>query len=139
MNTSSEFIAEQGLAEVFVGHLRCLTGGQLRQLAHRVEEVGATSAGDLEWWRATAAVSQRLRRMHRSHAAAVAALRASEAVLASPGSAELPHDAVVLVARAAGDVVRVLIAGGPPVALDVFTTGWGHLLEPTSPPPTPAA
>lgn len=137
MNTSPEFIADQGAADVFVGHLWRLTGDELHELARRVADVGATTAGDLEWWRATTAVSQRLRRLHRSHAAAVAAMRASEAVLGSPGSAALAHDTVVQVARAAGDVARVLVAGGPPVALDVFTTGWELLLRPASPPPAP--
>jgi hypothetical protein len=138
MNASSEFIAEQEAADEFVGRLRCLTSGQLQALARCIEDTRATTAGDIEWWRATAAVSRRLRHLHRSRAAAIAALRASEAVLRAPGAAEVPHDAVVHAARAAGDVARVLVASGPPFALVVFTSGW-DVLRTTSPPPRPTA
>jgi hypothetical protein len=134
MDTSPEFIAELGTADEFVSHLQRLTTWRLGELARRVEEVRATTAGDVEWWRATAAVSRRLRRLHRSRAAAVAALRASEAVLGAPGAAQLPRDAVVHAARAAGDVARVLVASGPPFALDVFTSGWEDVVGTTSPP-----
>ncbi|MGH9191208.1 MAG: hypothetical protein ACRDZ0_01895 [Acidimicrobiales bacterium] len=135
MNTSSELIAEQEAADEFVGRLRRLTSGQLQALARRVEDIRATTAGDIEWWRATAAVSRRLRHLHRSRAAAIAAVRAPEAVLGAPGAAEVPHDAVVHAARAAGDVARVLVAAGPPFALDVFTSGWEDVFGATSPPP----
>jgi hypothetical protein len=139
MNTSSESIAEPGPADPFVSRLRCLTTGQLATAARGVEDARATTAGDIDWWRATAAVSRRLRQLHRSRAAAIAALRASEAVLEAPGAAELPHDAVVHAARAAGDLARVLVASGPPFALNVFTPGWDDVLGATSPPPQPAA
>jgi hypothetical protein len=139
MNTSSEFIAELGAADEFVSRVRCLTSGELGTAARRVEDARATTAGDIEWWRATAAVSRRLRQLHRSRAAAIAALRASEAVLGAPGAAELSHDAVVHAARAAGDVARVLVASGPPFALNVFTPGWEHVFGATSPPPPPTA
>ena len=137
MNTSSEFTAELGAADEFVSRLRCLTNGQLATLARRVEDARATTAGDIAWWRATAAVSRRLRHMHRSRAAAIAALRASEAVLGAPGAAGLPHDGVVRAARAAGDLARVLVASGPPFALIVFTSGWEDVLRATCPPPRP--
>jgi hypothetical protein len=139
MTTSSEFTAELGAADAFVSRLRCLTSGQLATAAHRVKDARATTAGDIDWWRATAAVSRRLRHTHRSPAAAIAARRASEAVLGAPGAAELPHDAVVHAARAAGDVARVLVASGPPFALNVFTSGWEDVLGPTSRPPRPTA
>jgi hypothetical protein len=133
MNTSPEFTAQLGATDEFVGRLRCLTSGQLETLARRVEDARATTAGDIEWWRATAAVSRQLRHLHRSHAAALAALRASQAVLGAPGAAELPHDAVVHAARAAGDV------NGPPFALNVFTSGWEELVRRTTPPRRPTA
>ncbi|MGH9215558.1 MAG: hypothetical protein ACRDZS_04815 [Acidimicrobiales bacterium] len=139
MNTSPEFIAEQGATDEFVGRLRCLTRGELGTLARRVEDARATTAGDIEWWRATAVVSRRLRHLHRFHAAAIAAMRASEAVLGAPGAAELPHDAVVHAARAAGDVARVLVASGPPFALNAFTSGWEDVFRAASPPPRPTA
>lgn len=135
MNTPSATIAELGAANEFVSQLRDLTSGQLGTLARRVEDARATTAGDIDWWRATAAVSRRLRHLHRSRAAASAAMRASEAVLGAPGAAELPHDAVVRAARAAGDVARVLVAGGPPFALDVFASGWEDFVRRTTPPP----
>jgi hypothetical protein len=139
MNMSPEFTAQLGATDEFVGRLRCLTSGQLGTLARRVEDARATTAGDIEWWRATAAVSRQLRHLHRSHAAAIAALRASEAVLGAPGAAELAHDAVVHAARAAGDVARVLVANGPPFALNVFTSGWEEVVRRTTPPPQPTA
>jgi hypothetical protein len=139
MNISPEFIAELGTADEFVSRLQRLTSMRLGELARRVEEIRATTAGDVEWWRATAAVSRRLRQLHRSHAAAVVALRASEAVVGAPGAAELPRDAVVHAARAAGDVARVLVASGPPFALDVFTSGWEDVVGTRSPPPRPSA
>jgi hypothetical protein len=137
MNNSSECLAEPGAADQFVSRLRSLTSWQLATLARRLEEARATPAGDIEWWRATAAVSRRLRHLHRSRAAAIAALRASEAVLAARGASELPRDAVVHAARAAGDLARVLVASGPPFALNVFTAGWENVLKATPPPPPP--
>ena len=139
MNTPSEFIAELGAADEFISHVRRLTSKQLRALTRRVEDVRATTAGDIDWWRATAAVSRRLRHLHGSRAAAIAALRASEVVLEAPGAAELPRDAVVQAARAAGDVARVLVASGPPFALDFFTSGWENVVGETSPRPRPSA
>ena len=90
MNTSSEFIAELAAADEFVSHVRRLTSKQLRALARRVEDVRPTTAGDIDWWRATAAVSRRLRHVRGSDAAAIAALRASEAVLEAPGLPSFP-------------------------------------------------
>jgi hypothetical protein len=139
MNTSSECPAEPGAADEFISRLRSLTSGQLATLARRLEDARATPAGDIEWWRATATVSRRLHHLHRSRAAAIAALRASEAVLAARGAGELPRDAVVHTARAAGDLARVLVASGPPFALNVFTTGWENVLRATPPPPPPTA
>lgn len=138
MNTSPELIAE-GAADEFVSRLWCLTSVQVGTLARRVEDARATTAGDIDWWRATVAVSRRLRRLHRSRAAASAAMRASEAVLGAPGAAELPRDGVVHAARAAGDVARVLVAGGPPFALDVFSSGWEDFVTHTTPPRPTAA
>lgn len=139
MNTSPEFIAELGTADEFVSRLQRLTTRRFGELARRVEEVRTTAAGDVEWWRATVAVSRRLRQMHRSQEAAVVALRASEAVLGAPGAAELPRDAVVHVARAAGDVARLLVANGPPFAHDVFASGWEDVVGVASPPLRPSA
>jgi hypothetical protein len=101
-----------------------LTSKQLRALARRVEDLRATTAGDIDRWRATAAVLCRLRHLRGSRAAAIAALGASEAVLEAPGAAGPPRDAVVQATRAAGDVAGVLVAGGPPFALAFFICGW---------------
>jgi hypothetical protein len=139
MNTPAECLAEPGAGDEFVSRLRSLTSGQLATLTRRLEDARATPAGDIEWWRATAAVSGRLRHLHRSRAAAIAALRASEAVLAARGAGELPRDAVVHAARAAGDLARALVASGPPFALNVFTAGWESVLGATPPPPPPTA
>jgi hypothetical protein len=60
-------------------------------------------------------------------------------VLGAPGAADVPHDAVVHAARAAGDLARVLTADGPSFALDVFTSGWEEVVGATSRPPRPTA
>jgi hypothetical protein len=123
----------------FVGRLRCMTGEQLAVVARRIEVARATPAGDVDWWRATATVARDLRRLHRSHAAAIASLRASEAVLAAPGAAEVSHDQAVRVARAAGEVGRALVAGAPESAFTVLAQGWGRLVGTRSEPTQPTA
>jgi hypothetical protein len=125
--------------DAFVNRLRRLTSADLAALGHRVSEARATAAADLELCRATATVSIELRRLHRSRAAAIASLRAGEAVLAAPGASAVPHDRLVQVARTAGDVARSLVAGGPPSALAVLGQGWEVLVETGAPSAQPSA
>ncbi len=123
MTTSPAAMAELGAVDEFVGRLRCLTSEQLTMIARESHDARATVAGDIDWWRATAIVSRDLRRLRRSRRAAVASLRASEAVLAAPGAAEVPHDQVVHAARAAGEVARALVAGGRAAVCAAFVPG----------------
>jgi hypothetical protein len=129
MDASPECNGRPRAADAFVNRLQCLTSADLAALGHHVSEARATAAADLEWCRATATVSVELRRLHRSRAAAIASLRAGEAVLAAPGASTVPHDRLVQVARTAGDVARSLVAGGPPSALAVLGQGWEPLVE----------
>jgi hypothetical protein len=123
----------------FIERLRCLTDDQLAAVARRVGDVRATAADDVDWWRATVAVTAELRRLHRSRVAAVACRQAAEAVLAASETSEVPHDPVVHVARAACDLARTLVAGGPPSALAVLGRGWDDLYASTASPSRPAA
>lgn len=77
---------------------------------------------DVAWWEATMALNRALRRRGAGHEAAMAAHLASQAVLAAAtrtGLASGPD--VTAVARSAGEVARVLVAG------DLSTTGAGYL------------
>jgi hypothetical protein len=82
-----------------------------------------TSPGDdVAWWEATLLLDQTLRRRGSGHQAAMAARQASQAVLAAAtrtGFGLSPD--VTAVARSAGEVARVLVAG------DLSTTGAGYL------------
>jgi hypothetical protein len=77
---------------------------------------------DVAWWEATMALNRALRRRGSGQQAAMAAHLASQAVLAAAtrtGLALGPD--VTAVARSAGEVARVLVAG------DLDTTGAGYL------------
>jgi hypothetical protein len=120
--------------DVFLDRLRHLTKAQLASVVWRVAHNRETAAADVDWWQATAAVSIELRRRHRARAAASAALQASEAVLAGSASTTVPHDGLVHAARAAGDVARSLVAGGPTPALTILSRGWEDILGTLAPP-----
>lgn len=123
----------------FLDYLRHMTPQQLVAMARHLEQARATPVNDLDWWRATAAVATHLRRLRRTRAAAIASMRASDAVLAAPGAADVPHDQVVRVARAAGDVGRALVADAPPFALTVLAHGWTEVFGAASGSTPPAA
>ena len=135
----SRLTADPPAASVFIGRLRRLTTGQLVALATNAEHARASAASDLDWWRATTAVSRQLRRARRWRPAALASMQASEAVLAAPGAADVPHDGVVHAARAAADVARALVAGGPQFALAILARGWEGFVETADRPPGPTA
>lgn len=139
MTTSPDLVAGSGPVGGFVNELRSLTTEQLAAVAHRVGDARATAADNVEWWLATAAVGRDLRRLHRERAAAIAFRQASEAVLAAPGAAQLPHEELVHAARAAGEVAGALVAGRPPAAVAVIARGWEELLPAAGRPPHPAA
>jgi hypothetical protein len=108
----------------FLGRLRSLSGEQLTVLARASEDARATAAGDIEWWRATTTVARELRRQRRSRRAAVASMRASEAVLSATGAAELPRDDIVHAARTAGEVARALVANTHASLSATFVSCW---------------
>jgi hypothetical protein len=139
MTASPAAMDELGAVNEFVGQLRCLTSEQLTTMARESRGARATVAGDIDWWRATAVVSRDLRRLRRSRRAAVESLRASEAVLAAPGAAEVPHDQVVHAARAASEVARALVAGARAAVCATFVPGWQALGDKTAPPIRPNA
>ena len=95
---------------------------------------------DVAWWEATMALNRALRGRGTGHEAAMAAHLASQAVLAAAtrtGLALSPD--VTAVARSAGEVARVLVAG------DLNATGagylardWEDLLIPPADPPSPS-
>ncbi len=96
---------------------------------------------DVAWWQATMALNRALRRGGRGHQAAVAAHLASQAVLAAATRTGLTLGPdVTAVARSAGEVARVLVAG------DLNTTGagylargWEDLLNPPAGLPSPSS
>lgn len=77
-------------------------------LRHELECVD----GEVTWWRATVAIGATLKRQHRSREAGLAAHRASLAVLEAAGRSAVPlsRDDTTLVARAASEVARALVA-----------------------------
>ena len=95
---------------------------------------------DLAWWEATMALNRALRRQGTGHEAAMAAHRASQAVLAAAARVGLALSPdITAVARSAGEAARVLFAG------DLITTGagylargWEDLLIPPAGPPSPS-
>jgi hypothetical protein len=101
----------------FVRRMHDLHPAELRRVADRLVGQHASAEGELAWWRATVAVGAALRAGRRGRAGSVAAHRASAAVLAGAAAAGLTSADrdVTAVARAAGEVARLLVAGGGPV------------------------
>src|SRR5215831_13040221 len=97
----------------FFERLGTLDGPDLVWLAQSLRHETGTADGEVAWWRATTAVSAILRRQHRSREAGLAAHRAAEMVLdiADRGSDQVDRADATLVARAAADVARALVAG----------------------------
>lgn len=95
---------------------------------------------DLAWWEATLALNRAVRRQGTGHGAAMVAHLASQAVLAAAtrtGLALSPD--VTAVARSAGEVARVLVAGDLNTsAAGYLARGWGDLLIPPADPLSPS-
>ena len=104
---------------------------------------GTSPGDDVAWWEATMALDQALRRRGAWHGAAMAAHLASQAVLAAASRTGLALGTdVIAVARSAGEVARVLVAGDPnTTGAGYLTRGWEDLLvlpaKPHSPPRPP--
>jgi hypothetical protein len=85
---------------------------------------------DVAWWEATTALNRALRRQQTGRQAAMAAHRASQAVLAAASRTGLALSPDILaVARSAGEAARVLVAGGMNITgAGYLTRGWEALL-----------
>jgi hypothetical protein len=132
MTSSPTATAESEAIGVFVGRLRGLTTEQLAIIARVSEDARSTVAGELEWWRATATVSRDLRRRRCSRRAAMASLRATDAVRAAPAATHAAHGDVVHVARAAGEVARALVAFGPVAGWTTLVPSWRAVVDATA-------
>jgi hypothetical protein len=116
----------EGLADLS-GHAIVALAGTLRQELESVD-------GEVAWWRATVVIDATLKQHHLSREAGLAAHRASVAVLAAADRSTVPlsREDTTLVARAACDVARALVAdhGGlaPHAAAETVLAPWlpGH-------------
>jgi hypothetical protein len=96
----------------FADRLSELTGAEIAALATSLRHELDTADGELSWWRATIVIGADLKRHHRSREAGLAAHRASTAVqhAADKADVHVSKDDVTVVARAASEVARVLVA-----------------------------
>ena len=97
----------------FNQRLRELSGEAISALATALRHELETTEGEVAWWRATIAISAALKRQRRSRAAGLAAHTASIAVVGAAtraGLFESARDDVTIVARAASEVARALVA-----------------------------
>ena len=96
----------------FCDHLTGMTADQLRDVARTIRSEFDSADGEVAWWRATVDIRCALRRQRRSRLASLAAHEATGAVRLSAERAGLEdRDAITLLARAASDVVRGMVAG----------------------------
>ena len=114
----------------FVERLDALTGDDIADVASELRREFETADGELCWWRATLTVGANLKRHHRSREAGLAAHRSSVAVLRAAEKADMrvSKDDVTLVARAASEVARVLVADRahdvPQLLIGVLLAPW---------------
>ena len=118
----------------FVERLDDLTGDDIADVASELRHEFETADGELCWWRATLAVSTNLKRQHRSREASLAAHRSSAAVLRAADKADMrvSKDDVTLVARAASEVARLLVADKehdvPQLLIGVLFAPWRSIV-----------
>jgi len=118
----------------FAERLSELTGPDITALAASLRRELDTAEGEVCWWRATITVGANLKRHHRSREAGLAAHRASCAVVeaATRATDEVSRDDVTVVARAASEVARVLVARHdddvPEGTIDVLLAPWRRLV-----------
>ena len=114
----------------FCDRLTGMTGEQLRAVARTIRAEFDSVEGELAWWKATVAIRCALRRQRRSRLAGLAAHDASSAVRTSADRAGLDdRDSVTLVARAASDVARGLVAGNDVAdQIRVLEQPWSYAL-----------
>jgi len=118
----------------FVERLSELTGPEIAALAANLRHELDTVDGEVAWWRATIAIGADLKRHHCSREAGLAAHRSSAAVqhAATKADTDVSKDDVTLVARAASEVARVLVAEHhhdiPQLLLAVVLAPWRPLV-----------
>jgi hypothetical protein len=112
--------------------LAALSVDEIRLIAADLATAGSSTADEIAHTRAVLVIEQTLRRTHRLHNAAAAALIAATTVqeVAQHGDVTLPDDDVTRVARAAAQLARGLVAGDSPVVDDALRSlgkGWQRL------------
>ena len=97
----------------FTDRLGRLSAIDIERVAADLRSDLATADGEIGWWRATVAVGCTLKRRRCTREAGLAAHDASAAVLRRAEHLSLldtDHDRITLVARAAADIARALVA-----------------------------
>lgn len=119
----------------FAERLSDLSGPDITDLASLLRHELDTADGEVSWWRATITIGANLKRHHRSREAGMAAHRASVAVLyaAAKTDTSVSKDDVTMVARAASEVARVLVAQHdhdlPETTIAVLLAPWRPLVS----------
>lgn len=106
----------------FVEALTTMSETRIRGVAAAQAASAASAADQLGWWEATLTIEHTLGAAHRCRSAAMAALRASQAVVAAAGGSGLSSSDpdVVAVARAAGGIARGLVGGSAAAEATAF-------------------
>ena len=118
--------------EVFGQALTELNLDDIRSIAFDLHEARTSTADEVANTRAMLIIEQTLRRTHRLHDAAVAALEAATKVqqVAQRANLDLPDSDVTCVARAAAQLARGMVVGDHPGVDDALHTlgrGWHKL------------
>jgi hypothetical protein len=119
----------------FTERLIDLTGSDIAALAANLRHELDTADGEVSWWRATITIGANLKRHHRSREAGLAAHRASSAVLIAAEKAAdgVSKDDITVVARAASEVARVLVAAHdhdvPEATTAILLAAWRPLVS----------
>ncbi|MCU1466054.1 MAG: hypothetical protein JWM72_1982 [Actinomycetia bacterium] len=117
---------------VFGQALTELTVVDIRAIASDLHEVCVSTADEIANTRSMLMIEQTLRRKHRLHDAALAALSTATKVqeVALHAEVELPDKDVTRVARAAAQLARGMVVGDHPgidLALHTLGRGWHRL------------
>ena len=104
----------------------------IRAIAFDLHEACVSTADEIANTRSMLMIEQTLRRTHRLHDAAIAALTAATKVqeVAQRAEIELPDNDVTRVARAAAQLARGMVVGDHPgidLALHTLGKGWHRL------------
>jgi hypothetical protein len=116
----------------FTSRLRTMSAADIQRVADALRHEIDTADGEVTWWRATTTVGATLRRQHRSREAGLAAHEAAQSVIeAADRLGTVGRADAILVARAASDVARALVAGSSAAttfAADILLGPWRPLV-----------